>query len=179
MLDSSQEPSRQLSDDAESSHKTSRGSNRLDVSSSHNGSSSVDAEGSRTDTGGALDNSIEAGEQGTEMQADSSEGLSADEPDPFHTVVIEQCIAWGGELRVRMQITLAIAGAVAAISAAHSSSCQMCQCVPNKFIAARITPLFSFCHLSQFPVSRDSACTFNRRDFSRQHYCFELTVGKQ
>lgn len=36
-------------------------------------------------------------------------GLTEDDLEPFQTVVIEQCIAWGGELRVRLQITLAIA----------------------------------------------------------------------
>lgn len=111
VLDSSQEPSRQYSDDFDSSGSTSRGLQGLDVGSSSDGSSNVGTEGSRAESGGPLDVSREAGEEGSDVQPDSNEGLSADEPDPFQTVVIEQCIAWGGELRVRMQITLAIAGA--------------------------------------------------------------------
>ena len=39
-----------------------------------------------------------------------------DDPDPQQTTVIEQCVAWGGELRVRVQITLACAGE-------HDSAC--------------------------------------------------------
>ena len=33
-----------------------------------------------------------------------------DDPEPRQTAVVEQCVAWGGEARVRVQITLACAG---------------------------------------------------------------------
>lgn len=42
--------------------------------------------------------------------AEPSEGSQA--PQPRQTAVIEQCVAWGGERRVRFQVTFACAGAL-------------------------------------------------------------------
>ncbi len=50
----------------------------------------------------------------------ASSETTLDDPDPRQTTVIEQCVAWGGELRVRVQITLACAGERSVYARLHS-----------------------------------------------------------
>lgn len=52
-----------------------------------------------------------AGNDALEQQDFAEASPDSQGPRPRQTAVIEQCIAWGGEQRVRFQVTLACEGA--------------------------------------------------------------------